>query len=67
MTVQAQRSPEPTIEPLTTLVVSGGIGYADASTHWEHADFLASRFPAVEFDSGPIFVSHYRATQTTSC
>lgn len=39
------------------LAAAGLLDGRRASTHWEHADFLASRFPAVEFDSGPIFVS----------
>jgi transcriptional regulator GlxA family with amidase domain len=39
------------------LAAAGLLDGRRASTHWEHAAFLAARFPAVEFDSGPIFVS----------
>ncbi|MFD0535578.1 GlxA family transcriptional regulator [Actinomadura luteofluorescens] len=42
------------------LAAAGLLDGRRASTHWEHADFLARRFPAVDFDSGPIFVSDGR-------
>ncbi len=38
------------------LAAAGFLDGRRAATHWDHADFLQSRFPAVDFDSGPIFI-----------
>lgn len=39
------------------LAAAGLLDGRRAATHWEHADLLAARFPAVHFDSAPIFIS----------
>ena len=39
------------------LAATGMLDGRRATTHWDHAAFLSDRFPAVEFDSGPIFIS----------
>lgn len=38
------------------LAAAGVLDGRRAATHWEHASFLQSRFPQVEFDRDPIFI-----------
>lgn len=39
------------------LAAAGLLAGRRAATHWDHASYLAARFPEVQFDSGPIFIS----------
>lgn len=39
------------------LAAAGLLDGRRAATHWDHATFLQGRFPAVRFDSGPIFIA----------
>ncbi|MDL9938627.1 GlxA family transcriptional regulator [Gordonia sp. ABSL1-1] len=39
------------------LAAAGMVDGKRVATHWAHADYLAGRFPGVEFDPGPIFIS----------
>jgi transcriptional regulator GlxA family with amidase domain len=39
------------------LAAAGLLDGRRVATHWDHAAYLATRFPAVNFDSDPIFVS----------
>ncbi len=38
------------------LAAAGLLDGRRAATHWDHANFLAARFPRVHFDGGPIYV-----------
>ena len=39
------------------LAAAGLLDGRRAATHWDHADFLTGRFPAVDFDREPIFIA----------
>lgn len=38
------------------LAATGLLDGRRAATHWDHADYLSTRFPAVRFDPAPIYV-----------